>query len=129
MSEFEGDARAGLHGMQDDRWTEEYQANIYRHQLGMLNRIAQPRGMSPWILMDVRSPSRQLPGEQDYFDRKGLLSPDGQKKQAFYVLQKAYKEKSVGKADEPQCRLRTLGAIEFRALPLFRQFCEEGLSC
>lgn len=99
MSEFGGEARAGLHGKQDDRWTEEYQANIYRHQLGMLNRIAQLRGMSPWILMDFRSPSRQLPGVQDYFNRKGLLSPDGQKKQAFYVLQKAYKEKSVGKAD------------------------------
>lgn len=99
MSEFGGDARAGLHGREDERWTEEYQASIYRHQLGMLNRIPQLRGMSPWILMDFRSPSRQLPGVQDYFNRKGLLSPDGQKKQAFYVLQKAYLEKSVGKAE------------------------------
>ena len=99
MSEFGGGARAGLHGTQDERWSEEYQANIYRHQLGMLNRIAQLRGISPWILMDFRSPSRQLPGVQDYFNRKGLLSPDGQKKLAFYVLQKAYKEKSVGKPD------------------------------
>jgi beta-glucuronidase len=49
--------------------------------------------------MDFRSPSRQLPGVQDYFNRKGLLSPDGQKKQACYVLQKAYLEKSVGKAE------------------------------
>ena len=55
------------------------------------------RGLSPWILMDFRSPRRQLPGVQDYFNRKGLVSPDGDKKQAFYILQKAYKENSVGK--------------------------------
>lgn len=99
MSEFGGDARAGLHGREDERWTEEYQANIYRHQLGMLKRISQLRGMSPWILMDFRAPYRQLPGVQDYFNRKGLISPNGEKKQAFYVLQKAYKEKWVGKSE------------------------------
>jgi beta-glucuronidase len=99
ISEFGGGAPAGLHGNENDRWTEEYQASIYRHQLGMLNRIPQLRGFSPWILMDFRSPSRQLPGIQDYFNRKGLISPDGKKKAAFYVLQKAYKDGSIGKAE------------------------------
>lgn len=99
VSEFGGDAKAGLHGGENDRWTEEYQASIFKHQLGMLNRIAQLRGMSPWILMDFRSPNRPLVGVQDEFNRKGLISDQGQKKQAFYVLQKAYKEKTVGKAD------------------------------
>lgn len=99
MSELGGDAKAGLHGGPNDRWTEEYQANIYRHQLGMLNRIPQLRGMSPWILMDFRSPNRPLVGIQDGFNRKGLISDQGQKKQAFYVLQKAYKEKTVGKPE------------------------------
>jgi len=99
MSEFGGGARAGLHGGEDERWTEEYQASIYRHQLGMLHRIPQLRGMSPWILMDFRSPNRQLPGVQDYFNRKGLISPEGEKKRAFYVLQKAYQERSRGKAE------------------------------
>jgi beta-glucuronidase len=99
VSEFGGDAKAGLHGGENDRWTEEYQANIYRHQIGMLNRIPQLRGMSPWILMDFRSPNRPLVGIQDEFNRKGLISDQGQKKQAFYVLQKAYTEKSVGKPE------------------------------
>jgi beta-glucuronidase len=99
MSELGGDAKAGLHGGPNDRWTEEYQANIYRHQLGMLNRIPQLRGMSPWILMDFRSPNRPLAGIQDGFNRKGLISDQGEKKQAFYVLQKAYKEMTVGKPD------------------------------
>ena len=99
MSEFGGDAKAGLHGSPNDRWTEEYQANIFRHQLGMLNRIPQLRGMSPWILMDFRSPRRVLPGIQDNFNRKGLISDQGEKKQAFFILQKAYKENSVGKPE------------------------------
>lgn len=98
VSEFGGDAKYGLHGAAPERWTEEYQASIYRHQLVMLNRITQLRGMSPWILMDFRSPRRPLPGIQDYFNRKGLISEDGKKKQAFYLLQKAYKEGSIGKA-------------------------------
>jgi beta-glucuronidase len=99
MSEFGGDAKAGLHGGENDRWTEEYQANIYRHQLGMLNRIGQLRGMSPWVLMDFRSPNRPLVGIQDEFNRKGLISDQGEKKQAFFILQKAYKDQTVGKAD------------------------------
>jgi len=96
VSEFGGDAKAGLHGNENERWTEEYQANIYRHQLPMLNKIAQLRGMSPWLLMDFRSPNRPLTGIQDEFNRKGLISDQGQKKQAFSILQKAYKDKSIG---------------------------------
>ena len=99
VSEFGGGAKAGLHGKPTDRWTEEYQADIYRHQLGMLNRIPQLRGMSPWVLMDFRSPNRPLVGIQDGFNRKGLISDQGQKKQAFFLLQKAYNENAVGKAD------------------------------
>ncbi len=99
VSEFGAGAKAGLHGGEDERWTEEYQANVFRHQLPMLNKIAQLRGMSPWVLMDFRSPNRPLAGIQDEFNRKGLISEKGEKKQAFYVLQRAYRENSVGKAD------------------------------
>jgi beta-glucuronidase len=55
--------------------------------------------MSPWVLMDFRSPNRPLPGIQDEFNRKGLISDQGQKKAAFFVLQKAYVDKTVGKAE------------------------------
>jgi beta-glucuronidase len=99
MTEFGADAKAGLHGGDNDRWTEEYQANVFRHQLAMLNRIGQLRGMSPWILMDFRSPRRPLVGIQDGFNRKGLVSDQGEKKKAFYVLQEAYTKGLVGKAE------------------------------
>ena len=58
----------------------------------MLKRISSLRGMSPWILTDFRSPRRLLPNIQDYYNRKGLISSSGQKKQAFYVLQTYYRE-------------------------------------
>ena len=99
VSEFGADAKAGLHGGENERWTEEYQANVYRHQLPMLNKIGQMRGMSPWVLMDFRSPNRPLVGIQDEFNRKGLISDQGEKKAAFFVLQKAYKDGSIGKAE------------------------------
>lgn len=99
MSEFGGGAKAGFHGEASARWTEEFQANIYEHQLKMLNQIPQLRGMTPWVLMDFRSPLRELPGIQDFFNRKGLLSEDGKKKKAFFVLQKAYRENAVGHAE------------------------------
>ena len=92
VSEFGGDAKAGLHGPPTQRWTEEYQASIFRHQLSMLAKIPQFRGLSPWILMDFRSPMRQLPGVQDGYNRKGLISNRGEKKEAFFVLQKTYRE-------------------------------------
>ena len=69
VSEFGGDAKYGLHGDPETRWTEEYQANLYRRQLVMLNGIRQLRCMSPRILMDFRSPRRPMPGIQDYFNR------------------------------------------------------------
>jgi beta-glucuronidase len=99
MSEFGGGAKAGLHGSDDSRWTEEYQANIYRNQIIMLNKIPQLRGISPWILMDFRSPVRLLPGVQDDFNRKGLISDQGQKKKAFFTLQQAYRDNTLGKPE------------------------------
>jgi beta-glucuronidase len=56
----------------------------------MLKKITFLRGMTPWILMDFRSPRRVLPGIQDFYNRKGLFSNKGEKKKAFYVLQSFY---------------------------------------
>jgi beta-glucuronidase len=91
VSELGADAKAGHHGDPGTRWTEEYQAEVYRHQLAMLDQIPFLRGMSPWILMDFRSPRRPLPGIQDGWNRKGLLSEQGVRKQAFGILQGHYR--------------------------------------
>jgi len=92
MSEFGGDALFGLHGDAATRWTEEYQENLYQHQIAMMKRIPFLRGTTPWILKDFRSPRRTLPGIEDYFNRKGLVTDHGEKKKAFFVLRSYYQE-------------------------------------
>jgi beta-glucuronidase len=92
MSELGGDARAGKHGDKLTRFSEEYQASLYQHQIAMCKRIPFLAGMSPWILYDFRSPRRPLAGVQDYWNRKGLLSNKGQKKKAYFVLKRYYDE-------------------------------------
>jgi len=94
MSELGGDALAGHHGDALTRWTEEYQESLYEHQLTMLQRIPFLRGITPWILTDFRSPRRQLPAIQDFWNRKGLIGSRGERKKAFYVLQRFYREKT-----------------------------------
>ena len=93
ISEFGGGAKYGLHGEKNQRWTEEFQDNLYRENLAMLDKIEGLAGTSPWILKDFRSPRRVLNGIQDYYNRKGLFSDRGEKKKAFYVLQEWYKGK------------------------------------
>lgn len=93
VSEFGGGALYGLHGDKEERWTEEYQEELYRNTLEMYDRVEGFAGTSPWILMDFRSARRQLHGIQDFFNRKGIISERGERKKAFYVLQEFYKKK------------------------------------
>lgn len=95
ISEFGGDARYGHHGEANYRWTEEYQEDLFRKTLTMLDKIDGYVGVSPWILADFRSPRRVLPGIQDDFNRKGLYSEKGEKKKAFFVLQNYYQQKAA----------------------------------
>ena len=93
ISEFGGGAKYGLHGAKNQRWTEEFQENLYRENCAMLDKIDGLAGTTPWILKDFRSPRRVLNGIQDYYNRKGLFSDDGHKKKAFYVLKEWYQGK------------------------------------
>lgn len=93
ISEFGADALAGHHdlGEQPKKWSEEFQAAYYRATLQMLGRIPNLRGLSPWVLKDFRSPRREHPVFQNGWNRKGLLSETGQRKQAFDVMAEHYK--------------------------------------
>ena len=93
ISEFGGGAKAGLHGDEDQRWTEEFQERLYRENLAMLEKIDGLAGTCPWVLKDFRSQRRLLPGIQDLFNRKGLYSDQGLRKKASYILQEWYKNR------------------------------------
>lgn len=92
ISEFGGGALYGRHGAVNERFTEEYQEDLYKRQVNMLKRIPGLAGTTPWILKDFRSPRRHVPDIQDDFNRKGLISDKGQKKKAFYVMKAWYDE-------------------------------------
>jgi beta-glucuronidase len=100
VSEFGADARQGFHGDKAQRWTEEFQEELYRQTLPMLDKIDGLVGFSPWILVDFRSPRRVLPGIQDGFNRKGLISSEGVKKKAFSVLQEYYRKRAAANSSE-----------------------------
>ena len=93
ISEFGGGAVYGRHGDVSERFTEEYMEDLYRRNIGMFERIPGLSGTTPWVLKDFRSPRRQMVGIQDDFNRKGLVSDQGGKKKAFYVMQEWYYKK------------------------------------
>ena len=72
---------------------EEYQEDLYQRSVEMMDRIEGLAGTTPWILKDFRSPRRQIVGIQDDFNRKGLISEQGGRKKAFYVMQRWYEGK------------------------------------
>ncbi len=93
LSEFGAGALYGFRADPLTRWSEDYQALIYKEYIAMTKRIPNFAGMSPWILKDFRSPRRFHGKYQNNWNRKGLIDPTGQRKQAFTVLQTYYKEK------------------------------------
>ncbi len=90
ITEFGADALYGHHGTVNEKGTEECQAYIYQRQVETITKIDYIKGMTPWILYDFRCP-RRTALVQDYYNRKGLLTPDKtHRKMAFHVLQEFY---------------------------------------
>ncbi|MCP9752457.1 glycoside hydrolase family 2 TIM barrel-domain containing protein [Ferruginibacter sp. HRS2-29] len=90
ITEFGADALGGFHADDATRWSEEFQELLYQNQFKMLSAIPGLRGMTPWILVDFRSPRRPHPVYQDFWNRKGLISETGKKKKAFFTLKNYY---------------------------------------
>ncbi len=96
FTEMGAGAKFGRRGGADEIWTEEFQAAVYAEHVKMVeaNRSDAGRGavagLSPWILKDFRAPVRVLPGIQDGYNRKGLISEEGERKLAFFVLRDFY---------------------------------------
>lgn len=93
ISETGAGSLAGFHADSLTRWSEEYQEWYYEEQVEMMKRMPDNyTGFTPWILTDFRSPKRNNPIYQDGWNRKGLISNEGAKKKAFFVLKKYYDE-------------------------------------
>ncbi|WP_157139085.1 hypothetical protein [Asticcacaulis biprosthecium] len=95
FSEFGADALAGYFDpAATHKFSEDYQTQYSRKTLEMAGQIPNLRRMSSWILKDIRSPRREHPVFKNGWNRKGLLSETGERKQAFEVLAKHYEDKS-----------------------------------
>ena len=92
FSEFGGEALYGNHENPDAKWSwsEEYQSQLYRDNLKMFENISNLAGVAPWVMFDFRSPSRFSPQQGFEFNRKGLVSDRGERKQAWYVMKNYY---------------------------------------
>jgi beta-glucuronidase len=95
FSEFGTDAKQGIRGVKEARWTEDHQEWYYRQTIANAESVPWIRGMSPWILKDFRSPRRYRADFQNYWNRKGLLSETGQPKLAWQVLRDFYANKAA----------------------------------
>lgn len=93
ISEFGAEALYGNHGPSDtaSSWSEEYQEQVYKDQVTMFKNMPFLRGTCAWLLADYRSPKRMHQAYQSGWNRKGLLSDQGFKKKAWYVLADYYK--------------------------------------
>ena len=93
ISEFGGEAKFGSNGTPKDAaasWSEEYQEQIYKDQIALFGVTPNLAGVCAWILFDYRSPTRLHPVYQQGYNRKGLLSELGEKKKAWFVLNRYF---------------------------------------
>lgn len=93
FSETGAGAKGGYHGNKEQRWTEEFQDWYFEETIKMMKRMPDNySGMSPWILVDFRSPRRNNPEFQEGWNRKGLIDDKGNKKKAFFTLKDYYEK-------------------------------------
>jgi beta-glucuronidase len=96
ISETGAEGSGGFHADSLTRFSEEYQEWYFKEQVDMFKRMPSKYvGVSPWVLADFRSPKRNNPHYQEGWNRKGLYDDKGNKKKAFYILQKYYKEMAL----------------------------------
>lgn len=128
ISEFGCEALYGQRGNGEaaSSWTEDYQASLYEKNLVMFAQIPNLAGISPWILFDFRSPFRFHPTNQDGWNRKGLVSDQGQRKKAWYIIHDYYAQKKAEYAS-PEAQKATVAeaksskkAAAATELPLYK---------
>ncbi|MEA4935449.1 MAG: glycoside hydrolase family 2 TIM barrel-domain containing protein [Paludibacter sp.] len=96
-SEFGCEALYGHDGDPDvaSSWGELYQKKLYTDHTKLFNNIPNLCGVAPWVLFDLRSPSRMHQQYQKGWNRKGLISDKGFYKKAWQVVFEYYKKKDT----------------------------------
>lgn len=95
ISEFGAEAVYGNYENPEsvNSWSEPYMENVYKEDLRTFSNITNLRGTSPWILFDFQSPGRSNSRYQKGWNLKGLISADGNRKKAWYIMKDYYDRK------------------------------------
>lgn len=95
ISEFGAEAIYANYGDGENlnSWSEDYMKKTYEDNLVAFENSPNYRGVAPWILFDYRSPRRAHAMYQQGWNRKGLISPEGNRKQAWYVIRDYFQSK------------------------------------
>ena len=124
ISEFGAGAKYGYHGNKNYRWTEEFQDNVYIYNLKMIEKINGLAGTVPWLLNDFISPRRVLSVIQDFYNRKGFCSERGDKKLAFYRMQKWYWNKIEEYDQIKRWKYTSLFFIMIASIKIVKLLCQ-----
>ncbi len=90
ISETGASAACGHFGDDEELYTEDHQAKVYKKQFEYSNGNVQ--GLFPWLLFDFKSPVR-MNAWQNKYNIKGLVSADKQyKKQAYYTVKEEFEK-------------------------------------
>ena len=94
-SEFGCEALYGQSGSVDvaSSWSEDYQEKLYKDHIDMFEGITNLCGVSPWVMVDFRSPYRLHQRNQQEWNRKGIISDKGLYKKAWFVMHDYYAKK------------------------------------
>lgn len=95
VSEFGGEAGTGIYGQDSvaSSWSEDFQAKLFEDNLTMFENMPNLSGVSPWILLDFRSPYRMHPVKQEGWNRKGVLSDKGIRKKSWNVMRDFFRKR------------------------------------
>lgn len=85
-SEFGGAALYGHHTFDNIKWTEEYQAEIFRHCLPLFHKTPEIVGWYVWQFFDTRTCSEMTIARARGFNNKGILNEYRKPKLSYYAI-------------------------------------------
>lgn len=92
FSEFGGAALYGCHDQDNILWSEEYQAKLISHCLGIFHRHQSVVGSFIWQFCDMRTSKEAGINRARSFNNKGILNEYRKPKLSYYAAGKIYRE-------------------------------------
>ena len=93
ISEFGAAAIYGHHTFDDIKWTEEYQARLFDHTIGLFHEDDMVVGTYIWQYCDIRTCEEMGLNRARGFNNKGVVNEYRRPKMAYNAVKRRYSEK------------------------------------